>query len=390
MTKEDYLIHLKFHNKEELKKTWVALGAIKVDNNTKVYTKDTLVKVNTISGQLAGALVYVKSTYAVGEDKPPINWETATYVAIDNMLYVEQGITSSCFKVIALSPEFPSGEEENPSDFIPFKGVEIASEVEMDDDELIVLMTECGVPFLRFDELEYDKPTIYKYMIKPALDVHYSLHPIIVDESLGNYSAGASFKVPFPKDVHGAIVYYVLGQGGNGASFGSGAFSLYREQMMYGTSGTSGSGFGTGVSYRKPVPGFVGLQAGDAALQGMQAAQGYANYFRREHYKKVKENGKYYATGYSTLGGALQAKWLKHSYDWNDIEFEYLPDVRNLCKAYIMRNLGMLRAMLKSDTAGSIDFSLYNSRADTLEQKVMEKWEKQPTMLSHSIMRGGL
>jgi hypothetical protein len=55
-----------------------------------------------------------------------------------------------------------------------------------------------------------------------------------------------------------------------------------------------------------------------------------------------------------------------------------------------MRNLGMLRAMVKSDLPGNIDFSLYNTRADSLEQKVIDKWEKSATNYSFSAMRGGL
>jgi hypothetical protein len=50
----------------------------------------------------------------------------------------------------------------------------------------------------------------------------------------------------------------------------------------------------------------------------------------------------------------------------------------------------MLRALVKSDVPGAIDFSLYNSRADSLEQKVIEKWEKQASNLALAIMRGGM
>lgn len=390
MTKEKYLLELKTSNPQKLRDTWAALGSIVLDSDTKLYVKDTLFKVKAEGAPLDGALVYTKNTYKVNNDYPAINWKEATVDSVESTLFVSQGVTTSFFVVVALQNEYPSDIVPVDKDFIPYQDLTTGTEVLIDDDELVILMTECGVPFLRFDELEYDRDTINKYMLRPALDVHYSLHPIVVDECIGPQSAGSAFKIPFPEDTHGAVLYYVLGQGGAGASFGSGAFSLYREQMMWGTSGVSGSGFGGGVSYRKPVPGYVGLQSGDAALQAMQSAQGYANYFRREHFKKVKENGQYFATGYTTIGGSLNAKWLKHSYDWNDIEFEYLPDVRNLAKAYIMRNLGMLRGMIKSDLTGQIDFSSFNSRADTLEQKVMEKWEKQPTMLNLAVMRGGL
>jgi hypothetical protein len=160
--------------------------------------------------------------------------------------------------------------------------------------------------------------------------------------------------------------------------------------MMYGGGMMSGGGFGRGVSYRKPVPGFVGLQQADANMNMRAAQQGYVNYFRREHVRTIKENGKRYCIGYSTVGGSVNVKWLCCSYDFDDIKFSIRTDFRNLGKAAILRNLGMLRALVKSDVPGAIDFSLYNSRADTLEQKVIEKWEKQASNLALSVMRGGL
>ena len=220
------------------------------------------------------------------------------------------------------------------------------------------------------------------------MDYYFGYFPIIKEESVGNISAGGSFKKEFPEGAFACVPYYVLGAAGSNAGYGAGAFSLYREQMIYG--GASGSSFGSGVSYRKPVPGFVGLHNRDAAMQALAAQQAYLNYFRREHVKTIKENGKKYATGYSTTGGAVCIKWLCASYDFDDIKFSMRTDFRAICKAYVLRNIGMLRAMVKSDLPGNIDYSMYTSRADSLEQKVAEKWEKCATSLALSVMRGGL
>ena len=65
-------------------------------------------------------------------------------------------------------------------------------------------------------------------------------------------------------------------------------------------------------------------------------------------------------------------------------------DFRAICKAYVLRNIGMLRSMVKSDLPGNIDYSMYTSRADSLEQKIAEKWEKCATSLALAVQRGGL
>ena len=384
-----YLLSLVDVNNAEIRDTWAALGSLTIDSTTKRYIKDTFFKVQADSGELAGALVYCTDNYIVNDTWPVIDWSTITIQDTEGRIGAVQGVESPFFRVILTGEKVAAIAAEVNKDIAVFSGVTTSSNINIADNQLIMLLTECGVPFLQMSELEYDKYTILEYMIRPTLDTFYSFFPIVKDESIGSYSAGASFKKEFPADTWGAIPYYVLGTAGSSASYGSGAFSLYREQMMCGGGG-GGSGFGTGLSYRKNVPGWVGLQNKDAALQALQAAQGYINYFRREHVKVVRENKKQYVEGYSTVGGNVNIKWLKYSYDWDDIPFSFLTQVRNLAKANIMRNLGMLRAMVKSDTPGTIDFSLYNTRADALEGKVLPKWESSATNYDYSIMRGGL
>lgn len=396
MNKVKYLLSLKNtpEGRGEIRDTWKALGKIIYNTDTKIYTANTLFKVEDLDkGVLDNALVYCQNTYTVGEDFPPIEWSAATVESTENNICTVQGVMSPFFKVILLGDEVPPEEEvpSLPDDFLPFSGMKMSPDVEIDDDELIRLLTELGVPFLRLDELEYDRDTICQYMIKPALEDYYAYFPIVQEETIGHMSGGQEFDIPFPKGAHGGVLYYTLGGSGSPAGFGSGPFALYREQLMYGGGGAQGM-FGNGITYRKQVPGFTGTTSGmiDARLQGMQAAQGYANVFRREKYKKVRRDGKLYATGYSTLGGNLCAKWFMHSYDWNDIEFEMLGQVRMHTKANILRNLGMLRGMIKSDLPGNIDFSVYNSRADALDEQSIRKWEASATNQKFAIMRGGL
>lgn len=395
MSKLTYLLGLKDspEGRAEIRDTWAALGKIIYNSNTKIYTANTIFKLDADGAPLNGAILYCQGTYTVdGEDFPLLDWKTIKDEDAENLVSTYQGVMSPFFKILCKAEDIPT-YEDFPEDetLLPFAGMKSSPIVDMSDDDLIVLLTELGVPFLRLDELEYDRDTILQYMVKPALDDYYSFFPIIQEETIGHYAGGAEFEIPLPKGAYGGILYYVLGTSGASAGYGSGAFALYREQMMYGGTGNQGM-FGHGLTYRKQVPGFTGMASGmiDARLQGMQSAQGYANLYRREKYRKIRKDGKLYAKGYSTIGGCLCAKWFLNSYNWDDIEFEMLPTVRAHVKANILRNLGMLRSMIKSDLPGNIDFSVYQSRADSLDEQSIRKWEASSTNQRFAIMRGGL
>lgn len=386
----DYLLSLVNKNNAEIRDTWILTGTAIVSKQTRRYLKDSIFQVACTPGTpLNGAIVYCKADYTVGELWPTIDWDEYTIQDISGLIGSFQGVETPFFQVLLTK------EQVDECDGIPvdeslelYKGSQECGGVVMDDEQLGIILGELGVPFLRVDELELTGNAIRQYCIKPAMDYYFGFFPIIKEESIGSMSAGGSFKKEFPEGAFACVPYYVLGAAGSNAGYGTGAFSLYREQMLYG--GASGSGFGSGVSYRKPVPGYVGLHNRDAAMQALAAQQGYLNYFRREHVKTVKENGKRYATGYSTTGGVVCIKWLCSSYDFDDIKFSMRTDFRNICKAYVLRNIGMLRGMVKSDLPGNIDYSMYTTRADSLESKVVEKWEKSATSLALSVMRGGL
>jgi len=386
----DYLLSLVGNRNDIIRDTWVLQGTMIASKMTRRYIKDNIFQVSCSEGKpLNGALIYCLTDYEVDNDVwPCIDWDQYEIEDIDTCFIGSfQGVQSPFFKLLLKKEDVDALADVPVNEDLDISGNDDGGVV-IDDEQLGIMLTEVGVPFLRIDELEYTANAIKKYCLKPVFDTYFGFFPIIKEEVVGQMSGGSEFKKEFPPNAFAAVPYYVLGAGG-GSEF-RGAFSLYREQMMYGGGMMSGGGFGRGVSYRKPVPGFVGLQQGDANMNMRAAQQGYVNYFRREHVRSIKENGKKYCIGYSTVGGSVNVKWLCCSYDFDDIKFSIRTDFRNLGKAAILRNLGMLRALVKSDVPGAIDFSLYNSRADSLEQKVIEKWEKQASNLALSVMRGGL
>jgi hypothetical protein len=181
--------------------------------------------------------------------------------------------------------------------------------------------------------------------------------------------------------------------GGTSAAYGTGAFSFMREQYTSGYMGGSSYGFGRGITYSKPVPGFTGRSNGDfmsAYILGRAAQQGYINYNRREYDRDVFKNNKRYVHGYASTGGALNIHWMCMSTDYARIDYWMLPEVRKLCTANALRNLGALRSLIKPSDNNPIDFSGMQTRADALESKVLERWSKDVNSLSLSIRRGGL
>lgn len=387
----DYLLSLVGKNDAEIRDTWFLSGSMMASRYTRKYVKDTIFQVSCDSDKpLFKALVYCKADYTVDNISwPLIEWNDYDIQSIQGLIGSYQGVETPFFQVLLTGEQFDNLYDIPINENLElYSGTDEAGGVIISDDELGIILTEVGVPFLRIDELEITGNAIRKYCIKPAMEYYFGFFPIIKEESIGNMSAGASFKKEFPENAFACVPYYVLGVAGQSAGYGAGAFSLYREQMIYGSA--SGSAFGTGLSYRKPVPGFIGLMNKDAALQAMAAQQGYLNFFRREHVRTVKENGKRYATGYSTTGGCVCIKWLCCSYDFDDVKFSMRKDFRDICKAFVLRNLGTLRSMVKSDLPGNIDYSIFTSRADSLEQKVSEKWEKNATSMQLAIARGGL
>ena len=127
-----------------------------------------------------------------------------------------------------------------------------------------------------------------------------------------------------------------------------------------------------------------------AYILGRAAQQGYINYNRREYDRDVFKNNKRYVHGYASTGGALNIHWMCMSTDYARIDYWMLPEVRKLCTANALRNLAAIRNLIKPSDNNPIDFSRMDQRADALEQKVLDRWSKDPMALALAIHRGGL
>ena len=407
MNKLDYLSSLRNQadGNREIYYTWNAFGELKATNNTKVFTKDTIFQV-TEEGPLKDAIVYCKYGYNVDPKNgfDSIDWKTAQKQDVEGQVYFYQGVVSPNFQILLTPDEYHQIDTTKPipEDFIPFTNNNAkTSSISISDQEYMIVAAELGVPFLREEELEYNRDIIIDICIKPAIDQYYAFFPIIIDEAVQGIGPNQEYFVEyhtFPDDpsavAYKGIPYMTMGAGGGtSAAYGTGAFSFMREQYTSGYMGGSSYGFGRGITYSKPVPGFTGRSNGDfmsAYILGRAAQQGYINYNRREYDRDVFKNNKRYVHGFASTGGALNIHWMCMSTDYARIDYWMLPEVRKLCTANALRNLGALRSLIKPSDNNPIDFSGMQTRADALESKVLERWSKDPTALATAIRRGGL
>lgn len=402
MDKVQYLLGV---NKEEVYKTWKALGSLTINENVLYYQKDTLFRVN-VEGDLKDALVYCKYSYMVDNENGfgPIDWADVQPDELDGTIYLYQGVASPNFKVVQKPEDFNSIDDSQISldGFVPFNNPNISNSlVKISDEDYRICVAELGVPFLREEELEYNRDTIIDICIKPAVDMYFSYFPIVIDQDAGFKNGEWMVEYhDFPTDPD-AIAYkgitYLTNGGSGGTASGwpslSSPLAYIKEISMGGGGFGANSTFSGTLNYRKRVPGFSGMSAADAvqsALLSQAGNQAIFNQTRKEYDRDVFINGKKYLHGWTTSGGYLNIHWLCTSNNFDRIPFTMKSvDVRRLCTAFALRNIGMLRALVPNEKVNKIDYSLYNTRADAIEEKIFTKWDTNPMRLRFAIQRGG-
>ena len=151
-----------------------------------------------------------------------------------------------------------------------------------------------------------------------------------------------------------------------------------------------GSRFNRPIAYRgKVVPGYTG---GDRVvanlLDDIAAKQGLINFFKRQHYHKEKINGVLYATGFTTVGGILNFKWLCNSKDWDDIPMEDLEVwARPMVRSEVLRNFSVIRSLVKTDIAGQLDPSIFKELRQEIENELLPKCKSVGTVGALAVHR---
>jgi hypothetical protein len=379
--------------------TWNSIGGMEVSSKTMMYLKDSIIRIKTADDrspyEMKDKIVYVLETYQVDNKiRFPITWETITTDDLEHMYAAQDGVMLPNFMVF--KSKWSSSFTPTP-DFVPFNeddGTVDNGGVNISDDELELILADIGFPFLTFQDVEYSKSEITRVCIKPAMQRFFTFFPIIEEQAGSTYGAkGSRFMVEFPPNAYACVPYYTSPGQGMGSGASGNPFTFYNEMIQsgFGGFGFGGGGMGKGVRYSgKMQPGFVGMDQKSAWLDKLAINQGYLNYFRREKYKRKKIDGKLYATGFTTIGGSLNFKWLCMSTDWDDIPFELLePVARPMAKSAVLQQFGMLRQLVKSDIAGQLDATVLTNSRKEYEEAIKPILNSPAVSSQLAISRGG-
>ncbi len=372
---------------EAIVNTWASYGKIKVDNTTRLMSKDTVFQINTGNRTiLDGAILYCIENY----NGNPLNWDNLDADEVERIVTTNNQIVYPNFFILLTGEEYYDNNIDqipvNP-DYIPFPTIDQGpenAEIQINDSELALALVELGHPFIGLEELEYGKSTICQLCVKPALQLYYRYFPIIKQTIIGNFGANQPIEFKLPPYCFGISRAEFVGNG-MGATATGGAFAFLNEQYQMGSGGMGrygGSKYAQIRSYgHHNTPGYV--EWGGPILRQLNRtiAQLQPPKYGSKKMKfrlELNDEDELIAKGYSVLGGQLEAYLNFWSPNFNQVDFENLPYVRKLINAYTLRAVGALRNLVKVDTPGVLDMSGYLSRAKELEDEVISYWKDLP------------
>jgi hypothetical protein len=345
--------------------TWVSMGQQEVDDNVRVYTENAVFRCVTAASPLNGAILYCDSNITVDVT---FDWNNYT---ISNRLTGDimdtNAIIHPNIHIVLSQPEYQAITADYDPTFIPFQESSLNLPVIIDDNELNRILIEAGVPFIKLDELEYDKAEIMELMIKPAMFEYFKWYPIITIQRYG--MTDTNFNIPIPSWAFTAQRVYI-NPGYPISNVQGNPLARYFDEVLMSISPRGA--FSTPNLNSSRRQGFVDTQSYATYILERAARAGIINYGSRTRVRVFVQQGM--VKGYSTKRGVLEIEWASNSVNWDDIPFNRQSEVRELAKAYVLRSFAMLRMQAKSDIPGTIDYSQFITRADMLEEKVIGLW----------------
>lgn len=351
----------------QIRDTWLNMGGAQVNNNTRVYTKNSVVRCTETTSPLNGCIFFIDEDYTLSTTFTWTNMMVADITSgtiIDNTTFIIDPhiflvLTNDAYNNITIAP--------NPS-FIPFQEANTNSSLIIDDDDINRILIEVGVPFISLTELEYSRDDICNYMIWPAVQTYYKWFPI---ETVASYNLpDANFRIAIPTWAFTALKA-MLNPGFPVGPVPNNPLYRYFDEVLMSISPRGA--FSTPNINSSRRQGFVDTMSFSTYILERAARQGIINYGTRQRIRIYTVQG--YVTGYTTRRGVLEITWGSMSNYWNDIPFNRLDEVRDLAKAYTLRAFAMLRSQARSDIPGSINYEHFMTRAEDLERRTLDLWQ---------------
>lgn len=358
--------------------TWLQLGQAETEADQKVFIRGTLLRVTQpVSGTpLHGCVIFVDEDFTDSE----FSWEGYTVEDLSKGYIIKNHIIHPHLFIILTQAQFQSITDPYDPTFIPYSDeAEYApATIKITEDEMNIIFIEAGVPFIRFEELEFTRTQFIDNVIRPVVQEYYKWFPNL--QVVGYPLSTNEFTIPVPEGAYAAHRVYVNPGYPISRNVGN-PISRYFDEVILSTS-SQGSFANPSLNWKKRQ-GFVNTQSFSTFILERAVRQGVINYGARTRVH-VDHIGNF-IKGYSNKMGMLEVEWAYASDDWNDIPYNRKSEARELATARALRALGMLRTQVKATDMGTIEYTRFFERADTLEEKVITLWREAAKVM---ILRG--
>lgn len=356
------------YSNANIRDTWVSMGQQEVNDATRTYTRYSVFRVvqPTPSTPLNGFVLFCDADYLV---KDTFKWENMVVAnTLGAIMDQTTLIIDPHFTVVLTQTDFQAIVPTYDPTFVPFTEAAANDLIAIDDTELNQILSDVGVPFINVPELEFTRDQIINTMIYPAVKVFYKWFPITV---MARYPlADTNFNIPIPSYAFTAQRAYINPGFPISNIQGNPLIRYFDEVLM---SISPRGAFSTPNLNSSRRQGFVDTQSYATYILERAARQGIINYGTRTRIRIYVQQRQ--VIGYTTKRGVLEIEWGMMSNQWTDIPFNRLDEVRDLCKAYVLRAFAMLRMQAKTDMPGIVNYQEFLTRADKLEERTLELWQ---------------
>ena len=228
------------------------------------------------------------------------------------------------------------------------------------------ILSAVGYPVLDIDDLELTKSQIEELIVIPVLREYYRYFPLL-DESSVALSAG-EFSEAFPStETFTAIAKFNIeksNEGGQTNNPFTDARNFHPRAMgMYGTVNDY-SMYSALVLERLVARSKIGANKTFSLHVNIP--------------DRVVE-------GYTNTTGTMYITWMAWDNTFENLPFDRIEEVIQLCQAYLLNSLAIIRGQIVTNTGPEFDIRLFTDKADKIIENVITKWKE---MTKVAIVRG--
>ena len=240
--------------------------------------------------------------------------------------------------------------------------------ITIQESEYKQIISELGYPVVKEEDLEFSRQDIQDLFIYPAMREYFTWFPKELETA---QSISNRFEIPFPDEYTYGIVDSRLNTSASGADVTA---SPFMNELVFNSRGSSGRGmYGTRNDY------------GMTAASFMERSERRAMNDYSKSYKISVDNSNKRVVGYTNVMGELAITWAKFSEDFEDIPFRRKSEVIDLSKSNALKGFAMLRGQMNTDIGVEFDTGMFEDRATSLREEVLEKWK---SMTKVVVIRG--